>query len=294
MAQRRMIARRITDSEKILALRGNDRARFMYTALLPYTDKAGRLNVNPKGLAGTIFEGFEWSVEEIKTALYDLARVGLITLYSGHRHVLLAEYTNFEEFNRPHPKEAESDLPGPDDEGMSVITLSPLEEPLVAAQSPTGNLPGNTQEKEIQGSTPFKTPTGLEVNDLKEDDASEKTLTERKPPPFQIYLELWNSNRGALPGIAKIDKRRKRALEKLKAEHGDTLPDLFRDAVRAVASNDFWVQNRYGFDNLVPSKVQRYAEQWRHSGLGMSVGNTRLVQNVERWSKALPPDEGVN
>lgn len=290
MAQRRMISRRITESDKILALKGNDRARFIYAALLPYTDKAGRVNVNPKGLAGTIFEGFEWTTDEITEALQALARVGLITLYAGRKHTLLAEYTNFEEFNKPHPKEAESELPGPNDESMAVLTPSPVKEPVVTAQSPTRNIPENNPKKETQGSTLTLTPTLTVFKGSKEDDRSKKPRELERSPPLQLYLELWNTNRGTLPAIEVINDDRERALKKLLKRHKDELPDLFRDAVRAVASNDFWTQNRYGFDTLVPGKVLKYAEQWRHSGSGLSPGNARLVTNIQRWDKALPPD----
>ena len=43
MAQKRMLHKRLLESEKIQALRGNDRARFLYTALLPFTDKLGNV-----------------------------------------------------------------------------------------------------------------------------------------------------------------------------------------------------------------------------------------------------------
>jgi len=146
MAQKRMLSRRITESDKISALQGNDRARFIYTALLPHTDKAGRVNANPLGLKGTIFEAFEYSVDDIQQALEDLAAVGLVTLYSSGRHKLLAEYTKFAEFNTPHPKEAESDLPGPEDAGTTAF-------------EPSGNLPGKDPTRIVEGSTPTPTLT---------------------------------------------------------------------------------------------------------------------------------------
>lgn len=146
MAQKRMVHRRITSSQKMHALVGKDVARVIYMALFPYTDKAGRLNANPMGLKGTIFEGFEYTVEQIDEALHDLAAVGLIVLYSNGGHKQLAQYTRFEEFNKPHPKEPESDLPGPEDSGSTVV-------------GPAGNVPGDFPEGVGQGSTPTPTET---------------------------------------------------------------------------------------------------------------------------------------
>jgi len=164
MAQKRMIHRRVTSSSKMHALTGKNIARFVYTALLPYADKAGRLNVNPMGLKGTTFEGFEYTVEDITEALHDLASVGLIVLYSNGGHKLLAEYARFGTFNSPHPKEPESDFPGPSDSGSVVVAGS-------------GNLPGNDREEPVQGSTPTPTntesPTRTPVDEI---DSSEERM----------------------------------------------------------------------------------------------------------------------
>lgn len=179
-----MLSRRITESDKITALRGNDRARFVYVALLPYTDKAGRVNVNPEGLKGTIFEAFEWTSEEIEGALRALEAVGLITLYSSERHKLLAEYVNFERFNTPHKNEPDSELPGPEDES-------------VTASGPSGNFTGNLREVGagsssptptlIQSPTPTPTPKKEEgENETRETETSSDTST---APPTSDHLD---------------------------------------------------------------------------------------------------------
>jgi hypothetical protein len=122
MATKRMISRRITESDKMLALAGNDRARFVYAALLPHTDKAGCVNANPYGLKGSVFEGFEYTVADIAGALQALSDVGLIVLYSSGRHQLIAQFVKFEKFNKPHKNEAESDFPRLGDKGTAKVT----------------------------------------------------------------------------------------------------------------------------------------------------------------------------
>ncbi len=160
MAQKRMLSRRIAASKSIHALKGNDRARFIYTVLLPYTDRAGRINANPNGLKGGILEPFEYTVDEIAEALKDLAEVGLLTLYSTDEHALIAEYARFSDFNTPHPKEPESDFPGPDEEGCSIALPD-------GENTARASLPGK------DGSTGFHsihTPTPTEDLDLQEED----------------------------------------------------------------------------------------------------------------------------
>lgn len=126
-----MIHRRITESDKVrsLANAGKYRACFYYTAFLAYLDKAGRMNANPLLLKGSLFEGYADTVEEITAALHDLARVGLVRLYANGRHEYLMQYEKFltEDggFNTPHQREPASQLPGPDDDGSTVLDDPP-------------------------------------------------------------------------------------------------------------------------------------------------------------------------
>src|SRR5690625_2540037 len=84
MAEKRFIARRITESDKIRSLANDGRLLpiTLYTFLLPYLDREGRMNANPMVLKGGLFEGYAWTLEELEDALHDLAAVGLIHLYS--------------------------------------------------------------------------------------------------------------------------------------------------------------------------------------------------------------------
>lgn len=139
MAQRRMVSKRLTQSAKVsVDLQGNDAARFVYVALLPYTDREGRVNANPYGLAGTIFEAFEYDATEIASALQALADVGLIELYQTKTHKLIASFTKFTDFNTPHKREGPSDFPTPGTTGTEKVT-----DAFAAASVP---LPGKVPE----------------------------------------------------------------------------------------------------------------------------------------------------
>ena len=142
MAQWRPLHRRITKSDKVLALAHDHFALWLYTALLPYTDREGRLNANPAGLAATIFEGYGYDSDEIERALHALAGVGLIVLYRNGRYQHLVEYTKFKDMCKPDSREAKSDLPGPGDDGSETIAGS-LSEPSPATTTPTPDESGS-------------------------------------------------------------------------------------------------------------------------------------------------------
>jgi hypothetical protein len=124
MAQRRLISRRATASDKMLALGANDRARWLWASLLPYTDKAGRINANPVILKTTVYEGYPYTVQDIAAALDALADVGLVKLYRTKRHELVLEYVKFGDFNTPHKREPGSDFPGPSGSGSEPRTAT--------------------------------------------------------------------------------------------------------------------------------------------------------------------------
>lgn len=147
MAQWRPLHRRITKSDKLLALARLPYARALYMELLPYTDREGRLNANPAGLSGTVFEGYGYSPTEIEGWLRELARVGLVVLYRTPRHELLVQYLKFVEMCKPDKREPESDLPGPEEPGSTVLE---------ASGGGTGKEPGSLQEEsaKVPGNPP--------------------------------------------------------------------------------------------------------------------------------------------
>lgn len=129
MAEKRFISQRVTESDKIrqLANEGKTLACFLYTALLPRLDSAGRMNANAAGLKATVFEGYIWTTEEIEGAIRDMARVGLVKLYSNGKFSAVIQYEKFHlddgGFNKPHHREPPTGLPGPRDKGSTKIEV---------------------------------------------------------------------------------------------------------------------------------------------------------------------------
>lgn len=307
MAQWRPLHRRITQSEKILALGDNDTARWIYCALLPYTDREGRINANPMGLAGTILEGFPYTPEQIETALAALAEVGLIVLYQTARHQLLAQFTNFE-LSKPHAKEPQSELPGPEDSGT---------EPVAFAGTPpnTGETPSLEVSRKVPGNGMAKpaapipekpgTVESPDVHvhvhvqrDVKEPLSADADVSEAPPPvqkpkkptgpTDQDFVDTWNEHRGMLPRVT-VAKGRKKFFDRLRRELGADALDLFRDAVKQVAQEPYYLEKGYGIGHLLSGdngKVLKWAEKWR-SGGGMSDGDRKLATTAGKVARAI-------
>lgn len=114
MAKRRMIAREIAKSKKIAALK-SDTARFIYVALLPYTDCQGVVSADPINLATGILSMFPYSAKQIAEALDDLSEKVLVNLYEHPDNGLLMQYERFRDFNTPDKKET-PEYPLPENE----------------------------------------------------------------------------------------------------------------------------------------------------------------------------------
>lgn len=306
MAEKRFIARRITESDKIRTLANDGKllATTLYAFLLPYLDKAGRMNANPLLLKGGLFEGYTFTVDELEGAIQDLARVGLIRLYSNGRFGHLIQYDKFHSedggFNTPHPKEPESELPAPDDSGSKPVTLPATT--LKAAETPSSTRPEHGPEEagNLPGIVRADVKREIEIKREVKKEHSSTSETENPPPkslaatpPREshdpgLFKEIWNTNRGRLPAVHALNNKRKGQIRALVKEHGSAAAaDLFRDATRAVAADEFWITRQYGFDNLLTGKVLQKAEQWRAGAIQLGTGNAKLATTALTIANAI-------
>lgn len=292
MAEKRFIHRRLLESDKIrqLANEGKHRACFYYTAFLAHFDKAGRMNANPLLLKGSLLEGYEVTPEQIEEDLFDLARVGLVILYRNGRHDWLIQCTKFlvDEggFNRPHPKEPESTIAGPKDDG-SEVRARPEPGP-----KGSGKVPGNVRgEVEVYGEGKGK-GKGEGEHSSPAPSAKGQPQDLAAAPPSETdpgeLAEIWNHYRGPLPEVRKLSAAREKALKRFAKEHGDDAPGMLADAAQAVAANDFWIRKQYGLDELLAGdKVTKYADKWRAGAVQLGDANLRMATQVDRWARAL-------
>ena len=280
MAEKRFVHSRMLESDRIrdLANAGKDRACFYYGAFLAYSDRAGRMNANPLLLKGSLFEGYTVTVAQIEETLYDLARAGLVVLYQNGRHEWLIQCVKFlaEEggFNTPHPKEAPSTLPGPDDAG-SVLRVAPDRGP-----EGSGNVPGN-----VRGELDLKVygERDIEVEVKEELSSAAPTRKDR----HQRLADTWNYHRGVLPECEVLDDKRRRGFDLLLKEYGDDAYDRFAAATQHVAADTYWQQQGYNIDNLlVRGRVLEKSEKHK-ANQGMTPGDRKLATTAATIARAI-------
>lgn len=317
MAQWRPLHRRITSSDKVVTLAHDPFALWLYCALLPHTDQAGRLNANPTGLAGTIFEGYGYTPESIEAGLRALADAGLIELYANGRNRHLLQYTKFQEMCNPDKREAKTELPGPDDEGSEhvpdktpeVPAATPAPLPEVSANTPRTTRPLHGDgDGDVHGDEDGELSATSELANLDPPPVEAAPRRELEPPATkreihrtktpvpaanrirdidQPFMDAWNEHSAPLPRITALDKDRRRHLDGLRKEFGEEALDVFRDAVKQVAREGFYREKHYGFNQLLAAgNLLMWAEKWRDSN-GMTDADRRLADKAARVADAI-------
>lgn len=91
--------------------------RLLFIGLWTLADKEGRLEFRPKKIKLELFPADEIDISHEITRL---STAGLVTVYQvGSARFI--EVVNFKKHQNPHPKEAASDIPGPEEEGSQPI-----------------------------------------------------------------------------------------------------------------------------------------------------------------------------
>ncbi|WP_375191833.1 hypothetical protein [Marinobacter sp.] len=86
--------------------------RLLFIGLWTLADKEGRLEFRPKKIKLELFPADDIDVSREISRLFT---AGLVTVYQVEGSQLI-EVVNFKKHQNPHPKEAASEIPGPDDE----------------------------------------------------------------------------------------------------------------------------------------------------------------------------------
>jgi hypothetical protein len=103
----------------------------------------------------------------------------------------------------------------------------------------------------------------------------------------QELLDIWNQHCGVLPKVEKLNGRRGSALNQIRKEHGDATRERFANAVKQVASDPYWIEKSYGFDNLIRSgRIQEKHEKYLAYGT-MSQGDRKLAHSAMLIAKAI-------
>lgn len=138
-----------------------------------------------------------------------------------------------------------------------------MSQQLAAARKASGAAGGKASAQ--ARAQPVPDPDPVQVQDPGEGSPSENSSA-----GADLFLRLWNEERGALPQARTHDgTRRKRMTDFVKRCSGDE--DLLRASIRAFADNDWIAEKRYGIDTMLVPKsqakwVEMGAEQSNHRG----------------------------
>lgn len=97
----------------------------------------------------------------------------------------------------------------------------------------------------------------------------------------QQFLDVWNEHRGNLPAARTLTGERLRGVVRLQKALGDEALDVWRDAVRAVARDDWWLTHGYTMTNLLRSDhAVAKAEAQRHEDTAAERAEAARVQRA--------------
>lgn len=280
-----MLDKALSKSKKLQSLKRDH--RLAYVSVLPFLDREGRIRADPLYLKATIFNHSDYTTKELAQAIAAIADAGLVTLYGDEDNEALLEFTRFHEFNTPNRKEARSEYPGPAD----AAAVSCYQREINACRTQDSTLhvqcTGNARAMHVQ-STGLARALHVEnvnenVNVNVNDNVNEITST----PKPALFIEIWNQYRGNLPAVDRMTSKRYKTLDGYINETGSDAINLFTDAVRYVANDDWYLQHSYGFDTLIRAgRIVEKAEKYRAHGT-LSTGDKRLAARALRIAKAI-------
>lgn len=146
-----MLDKRFTSSKKVNSL--SREHRYMYAAILPFLDREGRINAQPIYLKANVFLNTDVEMEEIATAVWTFANVGLIELYGHEDHAAVLEYVDFSKYNSPNSREVASAYPAytgemPSDTMLTSARTDAMQRTCTARAQSTLNVNENENENE--------------------------------------------------------------------------------------------------------------------------------------------------
>ena len=295
MARGRFISNTLATSHKFKRL-ANDIHRLVYIMCLIQADEQGITEADPDIVAQRHMTFCAVTAQQARAALLDLHSAGLIKLYEAKGQPFM-RIVDFE----IHNKIRRGKNGNPLREGKSAHP-SPTDKLPAFMESDDGTTAAETAQ-ELRSDRAETASKGLRVKSKEQrvkseglrthsSDSSELVVTpngqvaqaRRARVDYQEFVDVWNEQATTLPGVQKVNQARRRGIDKLCKEHGvaEAL-GLLHDAAAQVATDDFWIERQFGFDNLMPSKVVEKAEKLRN---GRDGGNAKLAKEAVGWFEA--------
>lgn len=91
-------------------------------------------------------------------------------------------------------------------------------------------------------------------------------------PSLQEFVDVYNNNRGNLPHCRSLSASRKKKIRAAYKEHGkEEALRLIEQATKHVATDKWWLEQPYGFDNLLNgTHLVSKAEKYQHTASSRS------------------------
>jgi hypothetical protein len=124
-------------------------ARILFSGLWCLADKRGRLKDQPPVIGGAVLP---FDSADIGALISELCGAGLVIRYQAKGSKYL-QVKNFEKHQHPHPKEPESEIPGPTESAMEIPEQLP-ERPEVAVAVSSESFPSLTYPSESESAPP--------------------------------------------------------------------------------------------------------------------------------------------
>lgn len=128
MAEGRMLKKAISTSRRLADLQ-SDSARMLYTWIIPHLDIEGRFYADPEMVKGSVVPRIKsFTLSKIEECLSDMHKVGLILVYKvdGDTYLQLRKFEDHQNLRRD--KEAQSNIPAPNEMDNSGTTPGLLPE----------------------------------------------------------------------------------------------------------------------------------------------------------------------
>jgi hypothetical protein len=276
VAKGRFISKGISQSDQVAAL-SSDRARLMFTWMIPHADVHGQLPAHPLKLKGQVLTMLDVSAAEVEEALQEMERVGLVRLYEveGTRYLWFPGWSRHQKTNPEREGHPFPGHPWQQDplEGQAPTLTTNVSEGSSGdgAESQSRSDSGVAQESVQNDSTLSRSRSSTKSTRSKKHGLAAAAplgviaakITDRD---LEALMNIYNKHRGALPEARVLTKFRKRQLTALARHHGVEEADrLLVDATTNCAAESFWRDRGYGLDNLLrDDRVIARAESQRN------------------------------
>ncbi|SEN53278.1 hypothetical protein [Lihuaxuella thermophila] len=183
MAERRMISKSISVSEKVNAM--SIFARLLFTWMIPHTDDFGRMPGSPAKVKALVVPMADETKQDVENALYEMVEQNLIEWYQvdGSQYIQIVD---FERHQTGLHKRTKSKFPGPDDPNAKKVS------------EPFREIPGNS---EIYRHEENRTEENRKILQQPSAPSGDGVVVADKPPNNKELIAELVSKYRSIPGV---------------------------------------------------------------------------------------------